>query len=613
MTAEDWRLQRLIKVLYVVLMFLGVLLVQYLALQRWLNCLGLVAAAAGLAVALQRARTGRLGEASIWMLWTLTLLVAFMMWTNRGLRDSALLGFPGVLVFAAMLSTRRQFVSLLVFQVGMVALLAWSNVSGWHVHPVGSVQPSILIDIAAILTVTGYGVWLLGEDLRQAMERLREEKERIEFLAHHDALTGLPNRVLARDRMTSIAALSRRRGELAAVLHVDLDNFKTINDSMGHTAGDEFLRLVAGRLRQWIRTSDTLSRPGGDEFLLLLGGFKSRDAVANYVARLVSRMTEPLSLQGLDVPATLSVGVAVFPDDGQDFDDLTKKADMAMYRAKDAGRNTFRFYDPEMNASVVEHLHLASGMRQALAEGHFVLYYQPQVRLADGHVYGGEALIRWRHPELGLIPPARFIPVAEKSGLIVEIGVWVLEEACRQAVAWQRAGWSDFRISVNLSPVQFRHGNLDGVVATALDRSGLAPHCLELEITESVFVDDSPATAEVLARLRGMGVNLSIDDFGTGYSNLGYLKRFEVGCLKIDQSFTRKLLLADDDRAIVSAIIQMARGLRLECVAEGIEDAETLALLREMGCEMGQGFHWSPPVTPEVFYGRFAPGVGSGG
>jgi len=275
--------------------------------------------------------------------------------------------------------------------------------------------------------------------------------------------------------------------------------------------------------------------------------------------------------------------------------------------AVDKVANHIRFYDPEMNASVVEHLHLASGMRQALAEGHFVLYYQPQVRLGDGQVFGGEALIRWRHPELGLISPARFIPVAEKSGLIVEIGAWVLHEACRQAVAWQQAGWSDFRVSVNLSPVQFRHGNLEVVVANALDRSGLAPQHLELEITESVFIDDSPAVGEVLARLRAMGVNLSIDDFGTGYSNLGYLKRFEVGCLKIDQSFTRKLMLAEDDRAIVAAIIQMARGLRLACVAEGIEDADTLALLRGMGCEMGQGFYWSAPLPAADFYPRFGP------
>ena len=605
--ADDWRLQRLVKVLHVVLLFLGVLLLQYLLLQRWLNCVGLLVGSAGLMVALHRARAGLLAPATLWMLWTLTLLVTFMLWTNQGLRDSALLGFPGVLVFAAMLGSRRLFLSLLAFQVGTVALLVWANVSGWHVHPVGAIRPTILADIAVILSVTGYGVWLLGEDLKQAMARLREEKERIEFLAHHDALTGLPNRVLARDRMVRIAALCQRQGELAAVLHVDLDNFKTINDSMGHATGDEFLRLVAQRLQQWIRASDTLCRPGGDEFLMLLGGFRSRDAVTNYVSRLVSRMTEPLRINGLDVPATLSVGVSVFPDDGQDFDELTKKADMAMYRAKDAGRNTFRFYDPEMNASVVEHLYLASGMRQALAEGHFVLHYQPQVRLSDGQVFGGEALIRWRHPELGLIPPARFIPVAEKSGLIVEIGAWVLQEACRQAAAWQRAGWSDFRVSVNLSPVQFRHGSLDVVVANALDRSGLASRHLELEITESVFVDDSSAATGVLSRLRGMGVNLAIDDFGTGYSNLGYLKRFEVGCLKIDQSFTRRLLLAEDDRAIVSAIIQMARGLRLACVAEGIEDTDTLALLRELGCEMGQGYHWSAPVAPEAFFERFAP------
>ncbi len=614
--SNEWQLQRLQKVLTTVLILLALLLLQYTALQRWWTAGGLALGGVGLAVAWWLARAGRQAAATRWMVWSLTLLITYQVWVNQGLRDAALLGYPGVLVFAGMLGRLRLLLSVLAFQVAVVALLVLANTTGWHVHEVKPVQVSIFLDVTVILCLTGLGVWLIAQDLRRALRELRNENERvhdsrkrIEFLAHHDALTGLPNRVLARERLQHIVAQSRSQGELAVVLHVDLDNFKSVNDSMGHAAGDECLRLVAQRMTQWIGSGGSLCRPAGDEFLLLLGGFQSRDAVADYVAKLLSRMAEPLPLHGLAVPATLSMGVAIYPDDGEDFDELTKKADMAMYRAKEAGRNTFRFYDPEMNASVMEHLHLAAGMREALAQSQFELHYQPQVWLDSGRVFGAEALIRWRHPELGLVPPGRFIPVAEKSGLIVEVGAWVLQEACRQGAAWQQQGWTDFRMAVNLSPVQFRHGNLELVVANALDRSGLSPRHLELEITESLFIADVPMVAKLLNRLRAMGVHLSIDDFGTGYSNLGYLKRFEVGCLKIDQSFTRKLLTSDEDRAIVSAIVQMARGLRLQCVAEGIEDEATLALLRDMGCEMGQGFFWSPPLPAAAFTERFGPSM----
>jgi len=518
------------------------------------------------------------------------------------------LALPGILVFAAMLGARRLFVSLLLIMLLALAGLTLANVQGWHVNQIKPVRLSSLIDIAAILSVIGFAVWLMAGDLRRALRRLESENQqvrlsqgRIEYLAHHDALTGLPNRVLARERFAQTIALAERAQTEAALLFLDLDNFKTINDSLGHAAGDELLRQASRRLSQWVRSSDTVCRQGGDEFLVILGGMPDGDAIADVAVKLTQLLTDPYKLGGLDVTVTSSIGIALFPEDGADFDTLLKKADMAMYRAKESGRNAFRFFDTEMNSSVVEHLHLISGMRQALASQEFTLHYQPQFDLASGAVVGAEALLRWRHPELGLIPPGKFIPVAEKSGLIIDIGAWVLQEACRQGMAWQAQGLGELLLSVNLSPVQFRRGDIERVVLNALDESGLPAGHLDLEMTESLLIDDSSQLSELLTRLRALGLSFSIDDFGTGYSNLGYLKRFEVERLKIDQSFIRRLTEQPHDEAIVRAIIQMAHSLKLTTVAEGIEDAATLARLRELGCDRGQGFYWSPALPAEEF------------
>lgn len=542
------------------------------------------------------------------MLAVLTVMMLTFVWLNQGLRDPAVLALPGILVFAAMLGARRLFVSLLLIMLLALAGLTLANVQGWHVNQVKPVRLSSLIDIAAILSVIGFAVWLMAGDLRRALSRLESENQqvrlsqgRIEYLAHHDALTGLPNRVLARERFAQTIALAERAQTEAALLFLDLDNFKTINDSLGHAAGDELLRQASRRLSQWVRSSDTVCRQGGDEFLVILGGMPDGDAIADVAVKLTQLLTDPYKLGGLDVTVTSSIGIALFPEDGADFDTLLKKADMAMYRAKESGRNAFRFFDTEMNSSVVEHLHLISGMRQALASQEFTLHYQPQFDLASGAVVGAEALLRWRHPELGLIPPGKFIPVAEKSGLIIDIGAWVLQEACRQGVAWQAQGLGELLLSVNLSPVQFRRGDIERVVLNALDESGLPAGHLDLEMTESLLIDDSSQLSELLTRLRALGLSFSIDDFGTGYSNLGYLKRFEVERLKIDQSFIRRLTEQPHDEAIVRAIIQMAHSLKLTTVAEGIEDAATLARLRELGCDRGQGFYWSPALPAEEF------------
>jgi predicted signal transduction protein with EAL and GGDEF domain len=348
-----------------------------------------------------------------------------------------------------------------------------------------------------------------------------------------------------------------------------------------------------------------VSRQGGDEFLIILGNIEDEEAAAAAAVKILAQLAIPFRVQGLDVAATGSLGVAMFPRDGADVDSLLKNSDMAMYRAKDCGRNTFQFFNVEMNNSVIEDLHLATGIRLALVNDEFSVHYQPQFDLKTGRIVGAEALLRWKHAVLGFVPPTKFIPVAERSGLINEIGAWVLNEACRQAKAWQDLGLVDLVVAVNVSPVQFRRDDIERELANALATWKVAPSSIELELTESLLMADSEHLNGVLDRLRATGVQLSIDDFGTGYSNLGYLKRFDVQRLKIDQSFVRRMCENKQDEGIVRAIIEMAHCLDLEVVAEGVEDAATLHRLVHLGCEVGQGYHWSPALPADQFLDFF--------
>jgi diguanylate cyclase (GGDEF)-like protein len=575
---------------------------------RWLDTVMLLLVGGVLGLAYFYAQRERVALATALMLGSLTSLLTAMIWVDQGVRDPAMPAFPAILVFASMLGGRRLFIGLLAIMLLVVASVVAANVGGWHVNVVKPVTFGTLVDMVGILSVTGFSVWLLANDLRRALSKLESENIRsrqsqahIEYLAFHDQLTGLPNRVLARDRFDQAIAHARRTQSLAALLYLDLDNFKTVNDSLGHTAGDELLRDVAARVGQSVRSTDTICRLGGDEFLLIVGDMADSDAVAATAAKLLELLADPFYVQGVEMTTSCSLGIALFPDDGGDFDTLLKRADMAMYRAKDAGRNAFRFFDADMNSTVVEHLHLISGMRAAPSRDEFMLHYQPQFNLHTGEIIGAEALIRWRHPELGLIPPGKFIPVAEKSGLIIEIGEWVIREACRQAAQWRADGLGELLVSVNLSPVQFRRDNVERLVLNSLDASGLSPHGLELELTESLLIEDSAQLTDMLRRLRNLGVSFSIDDFGTGYSNLGYLKRFEVERLKIDQSFVRRLTEDQHDEAIVKAITQMADSLGLMTVAEGVEDKKTLHRLQALGCDRGQGYYWSPALAPAEF------------
>ena len=431
-------------------------------------------------------------------------------------------------------------------------------------------------------------------------ERKAAEKK-VQYLAYYDALTGLPNRTLFRDRLTRALASARRRGEKVGLLFFDLDRFKTINDSLGHSIGDLLLREVAERFRECAREQDTVARLGGDEFVVVLTGVKDVADVAVAANRILGAMATEIEVQGHMLSVTSSLGISVFPDNGADPETLVKNADAAMYCAKDKGRNSFQFFTQDMNERAMERLTLENSLRLALERGELSLVYQPQVDLASGRIIGAEALLRWRHPELGQVPPKKFIPIAENSGLILPFGEWVLKTACAQARQWQDQGLPALPVAVNVSAVQFRQERFLEMVRKALDQTGLAPQYLELELTESLLLSNADLTKSVLRELEGMGLRLSIDDFGTGYSSLGYLRHFPFYKLKIDRCFIQNIPAGTDNAAITSAIINMARSLNLKVLAEGVETEEQLFFLRERRCDEVQGYYFSRPLPAEEF------------
>ena len=443
--------------------------------------------------------------------------------------------------------------------------------------------------------------------LRYAIERKTMESAALAMarqMAHsaeHDFLTGLPNRMLLNDRVGQAIALATRHTKKVAVLFLDLDGFKHINDSLGHPIGDKLLQSVAKRLVDCIRGSDSVSRQGGDEFVLLLLELERAEDAAVTARRMLEAVAQPHTIDQHELHVTASIGLSIYPDDGLDAETLIKNADTAMYQAKENGRRSFQFFKPAMNVRAVERQFIEEGLRRALERQEFALHYQPTVNLMTGAITGAEALIRWTHPTRGSIAPAQFIPVAEDCGLILPIGAWVLREACAQAQAWMDAGLPITSMAVNVSAMEFRDKNfLDGLFAI-LSETGLDPRSLELELTESVLMKHAEFTASVLQILRKRGVQVAVDDFGTGYSSLSYLQKFPVDALKIDQSFVRQISTAGDDTTIVKAVIGMARSLKLRVIAEGVETLDEVAFLRAYRCEEAQGYYFSRPVLPQQF------------
>jgi diguanylate cyclase (GGDEF)-like protein/PAS domain S-box-containing protein len=427
----------------------------------------------------------------------------------------------------------------------------------------------------------------------------REQAMQLTHLAQHDHLTDLPNRTLLNDRLTQAMTLAHRRGHQVAVLFLDVDRFKHINDTLGHAIGDRLLQSVALRLLACVRRSDTVSRLGGDEFVILLSEVRNAEDAAISAARILQALGQPHRIDQHELYLTVSIGIAIFPDDGTEAEVILKNADFAMYDAKQNHRNNYRFFESQMNARAMARRSLENDLRLAMERQEFSLHYQPKVNLKTGAIIGIEALIRWHHPERGLVPPVQFIPVAEDCGFIVPIGHWVLREACRQAQAWRDSGLPPMCIAVNISAVELRAKDFVANVCAILAETGLDPRCLELELTETFLMQDLESTAAVLRALKDLGVRLALDDFGTGYSSLSYLKRFPIDTLKIDRSFVCDLTTDADDASIVDAVISMGRSLHMMVVAEGVETQEQLNCLNRQGCPEGQGYLFSRPVSAE--------------
>jgi len=434
---------------------------------------------------------------------------------------------------------------------------------------------------------------------RDVSERKKAEK-RAQYLSQHDALTGLPNRFLMQDRLRQAIIQARRGGGVVALMFIDLDRFKTVNDEFGRVIGDALLKQVAERLRNCLRDTDTVARLGGDEFIIMIPDAANVDVVGEVAQRVLTEFSRPFSDRDQEMYVSASIGISLFPRDGSDPEELVKHADRAMYSAKDSGRNMYRYFTEDLNHEVRERAMLESGLRRAIDRGELRLFYQPTIDLHTRQAMGAEALVRWQHPTLGLISPGKFIPVAEESDLIFRLGEWVLKAACKQLHEWQREGLA-LQVAVNVSARQFRDPRLADLVMDVMSDARVDPRLVQIELTETAIMQDARASVMALERLKSRGVSISIDDFGTGYSSLSYLKRLPLDTLKIDRSFVRDIATDNNDAAIVRAIIGLARSLGKKVLAEGVEDDVQLSFLNNYGCNYGQGFLFGRPVAPEAF------------
>lgn len=588
--------------------------VPHLLVEHWsvAGYLGILLAAVALCGWLER--KGRDAPASVILVLSLFTVAGTLAWTSEGLRDVAIYIFPATLVIAALLVGSRTYLTLLALILIYVVALWLATDMGLRQNEEYASNRAFSCDMLIVLSVIGMTVWLIFKDVQKLLRSLHRQIAKLEAtkreLAHiseHDALTGLPNRIMGAGRITQAIAQAERNGNRLALLFVDIDNFKSVNDTLGHAAGDQMLKTISRRMAGCLRQSDIVCRQGGDEFIIGLTELGDVAAAAEIAEDIMAELNRPMALEGVDYRTSGSIGIAIYPDDATGYEELASLADIAMYQAKESGRNLVCFYEAEMNKSSQESRRLIPEIRQAIARGEFHLLYQPVYELESGRLVGVEALVRWRHPSRGELPPALFIPTAEKSGLIVELGEWVLREACEQMARWRLDGHLDMTMAVNLSAVQFLRGNVETMIETTLAETGVPARCLELEITESALIKDPEQFVGTLERIKRLGVTLAIDDFGTGYSNFAYLPRLKIDKLKVDRSFIAKLLDTQEDLSIVTAIIQVARAYNLQTTAEGIEESAAIAQLLSLGCELGQGFHFSRPISAEEISRMIAP------
>lgn len=565
----------------------------------------LLTTAVGLVCILVLLQKRRIGFAIGSLLWLLTLMICSLISINLGIFDLMLLGYPLVLAYAAMYSGRRFYLLLFGFILLFCSCLAFATLYRWVEFSPPQLSFNSFITLNLLLLVSGFTMRLIARDTKDVLLRLKEENERvvksqleIQRLAQHDPLTGLLNRT--QSELGFQRAIAAKPQGPVALLFIDLDNFKPVNDALGHQAGDQVLQLLAVVLQRQLTTQDILSRFGGDEFVVILTQWSDKAELELLVHQLLHSCQQELVVQQHKVQLSASIGVVIAPEDGVDFHLLCKKADTAMYQAKNMGRNRFCWYHSDMEQQQLDKFNLMMRLRVAVKQQLFSVAYQPTYDLKTGSIIGAEALLRWSDAELGSVPPDVFIPLAEETGLIQELGLFVLQRACTQALLWLQSGFA-LRVAVNLSAMQFKQADLPDVVMQVLRQTGLPAHLLELELTESVLIDDTAIVKQQIEQLSAAGVRFAIDDFGTGYSNLGYLSQFSLTSLKIDRSFVIRIRQNDKDLALVKGIIQLASSLGLHTVAEGVEDNQSLELLQQAGCGCAQGYLWSKAVSPREF------------
>jgi len=565
--------------------------------------------------------------ASSFFLTLLTSACCYFMWRFDGLSDEALIAFPGLLIFAAVITNFRFAVFLLLIMIANVFAIGYVNQYGIYTNiPLASSVNNAFV-ISAILVLITFTVSFLASELQQLLIKLNKENLRvkksqkeIERLLNHDVLTGLPNRVLAEEFFGQHVKHNSQTKRKTALVFIDVDDFKSVNDTLGHSMGDQYLKALSSKLRLELRGADSLCRVAGDEFVIIAEHSEHGFQESTLALRILDSLKQPICLSGVpqDTPRSLaspnpsvvsdhqivlsaSIGIAIYPDDGEDFETLCNNADLAMYKAKNAGRNNYSYFNADMSKDNSRQLAIAQALRVAIENNELTVHYQGKHSLSTTAVVGAEALLRWNSEKLGKVSPVDFIPVAERSGSIIEIGEWVLNEAVKTCKEWHLLGHTNMSISVNVSSIQLKRGNFENIVLSALEKYDLAGKFLVLELTESILVDMHEALSTTIRSIKNAGVRLAIDDFGTGYSNLGYLKKLDINMLKIDRSFISKISTSEHDLAIVTAIIEISNSLGIECVAEGIESADIAVKLQALKCDLGQGYFWNRPMDADNF------------
>lgn len=548
------------------------------------------------------AKSNKPDKGSNWLSFLLTLVVLIFMWLYEGARDEILLVFPAIFTFAVLTGSARVATLLLTVILINIFFMAYLQENELLNFLPGLVSYNSVTLITILLSLSCLAVLILARDLREAFLGLSRENKRvnksqaeIKKLVHYDALTGLPNRVLAKLTFDIFIERLSRQSTKLSVMFIDLDDFKIVNDTLGHSAGDEFIKQIAKRLKGSVRSSDTVCRLSGDEFLVILPDLENDEDVQLIAEKILTAVNIPIEINSKQISVSCSIGIAVAPIDGMTYEELYMKADMAMYRGKSQGKNEALLFQYEWMDEHTRQLTIVNALNDVINEKQLEIYFQPLTDLKSNKVISYEALLRWNHPDLGNIPPNEFIPIAESTGAIVEIGEWVIKEACKKLQNLDKQG-IHISLAVNVSALQFIRGDIVNTVGKYLDEFDIKANRLELEFTESLFVNDLEEVSNKLKELRHMGVKLSIDDFGTGYSNLSNLQNFDIQTLKIDRSFIKDLTTNKDNRNIVNAIEQMAKSLNLLTVAEGIEDEETSKLVEQIGCSIGQGYYWSKPL-----------------